>query len=265
MIKGRLPYPFETIGLAVSFSHGLPRLVAEMKRLAGLHDAMSVFIHAGKKTSEKQRALSQLLSSYGFNDNNSRVYWDPGETVSTILRICKHEVVDLLLIGASEREDFRLPIGQTAHAIALKAKCSLLIYTGAHKGNFQRLVVNGTEHRKTDKTIQTAVYFAGKENSESINVMDDNVDVQDESEIVEATQTINQTLEKPAIKLGSIQLSRDHSVTETAAKNNADLLVTYSSDHHLMIFDRISSKNGLDSMLKSMPCSMLIVHSRIRD
>jgi nucleotide-binding universal stress UspA family protein len=264
MIKGRLPFPFETIGLAVAFTSGLSTLVRETKRLCTLHGSTAVFMHVGKKTSEKQRELNNVLTANGFNDNNSRIYWDPGETIITLLRICKHEVVDLLLIGASERDSFHLPIGATARTIALKAKCSVLILTGGQLGPFRKLVVNGSGHRKTELTIQTAIHFGEYEKSDTIKIIDEaEIEMEDEDDIVQ-TKSINSILEKSAVAVEHHSLSpENNSITNFAFQNNADLLVTNSSDHHLLIFDRISLMNGLDTMLKNMPCSMLIVHSRM--
>lgn len=49
MIKGRAPFPFETIALALAFSPRLEALIAETARLAQLHQAKALFIHVGKK------------------------------------------------------------------------------------------------------------------------------------------------------------------------------------------------------------------------
>jgi nucleotide-binding universal stress UspA family protein len=271
MIKGRHPYPFETICLAVSFSPALPELMKETKRLCALHKAIAVFIHAGKKTSDKQRELTGLLSDNEFNDSNSRIYWDPGEPVPTILRICKSEVVDLLIVGRSDKSELQLPPGKTATALATKAKCSVLVFAGKHSEKFNRLVINGTEHKKTDLTIRTAAYFAEREKSDSLVIVGDGEAVYTSQgniqEIETRSDTLSGTIEKIGVKLKYVSLSKENcsTVTEYAFKNDADLLITYSSDHYLLIFDRISSGNGLESMLKSSPCSMLIVHSRNRE
>ncbi|MBL0103953.1 MAG: hypothetical protein IPP51_09485 [Bacteroidetes bacterium] len=78
MIKGKPSYPFHTIALAVSFSPGLEFLIRETKRLCDLHAAMAIFVHAGKKTGDKFRELSSVLSSARFHDGNSRIYWEQG-------------------------------------------------------------------------------------------------------------------------------------------------------------------------------------------
>ncbi len=271
MIKGKSPFPFQTICLAVSFSPGLPILIEETRRLCELHSATAIFIHVGKKTSEKQRELANMLIACGFNDNNSRLYWEPADTVNSILRICKHEVVDLLIAGASDKSEFKMPVGATATNLATKAKCSVLIYTGKSLNGFRKLVINGNEHRKTDLTIRTAIYFADKENAESIRVVDevesDYMNSGGYSDSPDTQFTGEPIMQKSVVKLQNVSLSNENckTVSEYAFRENADLLITYSSDHHLLIFDRISSGNGIESLLKDTPCSLLIVHSRLRD
>lgn len=274
MIKGRSPFPFDTIGLAVSFSPNLPELIRETRRLSDLHGSTAVFIHVGKKTSEKQRELIHLLSANGFNDSNSRIYWEPGDTVSSILRVCKHEVVDLLLIGASDRSEFKLPVGQIAVAVATKAKCSVLVYTGKPNARYNNIIVNGFEHRKTDLTVLTSIYFAEKESADTIHITDDNgTDFAGVSESYtpnsteSASASIRHAATRSKIRLNYVSLDKDHStsISEYSFKNKSDLIVTYSSDHHLLIFDRIASGNAIESLLKDLPCSMLIVHSRLTD
>jgi nucleotide-binding universal stress UspA family protein len=272
VIRGRHPYPFETLALAVSFSPALPRLIRETRRLCELHNAVAVFVHAGKKTGDKLRELSQLLSQNGFNDGNSRIYWDPGEVVSTVLRICKLEVVDLLIIGDNHTLDSHRPPGIIATSIATKAKCSVLLYTGKPQSNYSNIIINGTAHRKTDLTIMTALHFAEKEKATSLQIIELNDEVYAGAGMVDGPvdtypATLSKAISASPVKVKHVSLAKENcsNVTEYARKNNADLLVTYSSDHFLLIFDRINSDNGVETMLKNSPCSILIVHSRIRD
>ena len=275
MIKGKLPYPFQTIALAVSFAPGLSKLVAELKRLCEIHKAIAVFIHIGKKTNDKQRELSSILSTFGFHDGNSRIYWEQGDTVSCILRICKHEVVDLILTGASERENFELPVGKISSAIGTKAKCSVLIVKEIPTQGYKIMVVNGVDHRKSDLTMLTALYFAENEHTENMFVADDNsgnvlaessANFPDSSFQPDSNQ-FRETLNKTKINVTFFSLEKEHcsSITEYAFKNKADLIVTNSSDHHLLIFDRISTSDGIESLLKDLSCNLFIVHSRISE
>lgn len=273
MIKGKSPYPFETIVLAVAFTPGLTLLVSEMKRLCELHETLAVFIHVGKKTGDKQRELALLLSMNGFHDGNSRIYWEQGEIVNSILRICKHEVADLLITGASEGENFTLPVGQTTTGIATKAKCSVLIFTGSPSGSFKKIVVNGIEHKKTDLTILTSLYIAEKENVDSILVADDNegslyeeaTNDNNRQALKTGSYALREIIGKSKVNVNFFSLANENckTISEYAFKNDADLIITHSSDHHLLIFDRISNGEGIEALLMNLPCNLLIVHSRL--
>jgi len=276
MIKGKSPYPFQTIALAVSFSPGLPFLIAEMKRLSELHGSFAIFLHIGKKTNDKHRDLISLLSSHHFNDSNSRIYWEQGDTVPNILRICKHEVVDLLLLGASEKDQFKLPAGRITNEIATQAKCSVMIYADyTSVDKFKNIVIEGGEHSKTEQTIQTGIYFADKIHATNITVFDEggvssyadsysgfSKKVEDEGEAVVAD-----TPSKSKISINRITLSSASSndIADYCFKNDTDLLVMRSSEHRLRIFDRISEEKSIENFLSKLPCNLLIVHSRPLD
>ena len=272
MIKGKSPYPFQTIALAVSFSPGLQELVAEMSRLCRLHNTVGVFIHVGKKTNDKLREFSFLLSENGFHDGNSRIYWENGEIVSSILNICKNEVVDLLVAGSSERENFKQPTGQTVSELARKAKCSILIFSSFPQGGYKSITVNGIENRKNDLTLLTAVYFANKEKASELNIVEDNdetiyTDDSTKQVVSSGSNIVKEAAEKAKVQLKVFNLTQESNSTlsEFAFRNNSDLIITHSNDHKLLIFDRISSVNGIGSLLRNLPCNILIVHSRLKD
>ena len=269
MIKGRAPYPFETIAHAVSFSPALPALIAEMGRLCVLHNSLAIFIHVGKKTAEKHRELALHLSNNGFHDGNSRIYWEQGEVVANVLRICKYEVVDLLLAGVSERADLGLPAGSIARQLAKKAKCSVLILSGLPAGRFTKIVVNGKENKKTGLTIRTATYLANVEKLSEVVVAGelklsqenagDYMTISSLSESVSSADSMAPVI----VRTVSPESENFKSLSDYAFQIQADLLVTYSSDHPFLIFDRLSDSNGIDELLNRMPSSLLIVHSRI--
>ncbi len=272
MIKGKSPYPFETIGLGISFTPALPFLIAEMKRICQIYDALAVFIHVGKKTSEKQRELAQMLGDYGFHDGNSRIHWEQGDAVTGILLNCKMEVVDLLLIGSNEKASLGIPIGSTASQVAKKAKCSVLIYSRIPQGGFKKIILNGTEHQKTDLTILTGMYVTDKESAEDVTVIADEGNNKlseaishSHGETQSGTILFQQSIEKARAKMKFVNLENKQSISEFSFRNNADLVVTRSSDHALLIFDRISGSDGIDSLLTGLPANLLIVHSRLSD
>jgi nucleotide-binding universal stress UspA family protein len=287
MIKGKAAYPFETIALAVAFSPRLEALIAETKRLAELFDTKTVFIHVGKRTSDKDKHLSSLLLNYGFNDTNCVVHWQDGNPVETILSVCKNHVVDLLLIGALEKENMlKYYMGSISREISRRAKCSVMMITEPriHPHPAKNIVVNGHEHAKTVHTINTAIYFAEREGVNEILVVDEfdmpalSMSIAEDSTESETVQIKNGTLNELSTKLSSLIDSVDkknidvklktisgrsgYTIGQFAQNTKADLLVVNSPDHHLTIFDRIFS-HDLEYVLADLPCNMLIVHSRV--
>jgi nucleotide-binding universal stress UspA family protein len=287
MIKGKASYPFETIALAVAFSPRLETLIAETKRLAELFSAKSVFIHVGKRTSDKEKHLNNYLLNYGFNDSNCIVHWQDGNPVDIVLSVCKNNVVDLLIIGALEKENLlKYYMGSVSREISRRAKCSVMMLTDPKikPQPFQNIVVNGHEHAKTIHTVNTALYFAEKENVNEILVVDE-MDIpalsmsaaedSTEPEVASMKSTILleektrltaliESLDKRniEIKMKTISGRSGYTIAQFAQSAGADLLVVNSPDHHLNIFDRIFS-HDLEYVLADLPCNMLIVHSRV--
>ncbi len=287
MIKGKASYPFETIALAVAFSPRLEALIAEAGRFASIFQAKTVFIHAGKISDEKEKHLNNLLNHYGFNSSNSVTEWKEGDAVDTILSICKKHIVDLLIIGAVEKENMlKYYMGSVSREISRRAKCSVLMLIEPKLSPipFQRMVVNGHSHSKSVHSIETAIYLAGKENLNNIIIVDEvdipaiSMSIADDNTAPEAEYIMETIIEDEHSKLSELLSSVDHkniqlkpntfsgrrgfTIGKYAQSVNADLLVVNSPDHHMNIFDRIFT-HDLEYMLADLPCNMLIVHSRV--
>lgn len=287
MIKGKPSYPFETIALAVAFSPRLEALIAEARRFVSIFAAKMIFIHVGKRSPDKEKHLSNILNHYGFDENNSLVVWQEGDAVDTILSVCKQNVVDLLIIGAVEKENMlKYYMGSVSREISRRAKCSVLMLTDPRLSPvpFQRMVVNGHDHSKTIHTIETALYVARRENMDEIIVVDE-IDIPavsmgiandspepeaehiKESMFAEESSKLTEMLssvDSKGIQLKAKTFSgrRGYTIGQFAQRMNADLLVVNSPDHHMTIFDRIFT-HDLEYMLADLPCNMLIVHSRV--
>ena len=162
-LKKRPSYPFETIAVAVSFSPRCQPVLAEAKRLSDILSASLLLIHIGEKTSEKEQELDEMMAAIGVNPNHSRIIWMEGDPVDTILKLCKLNIVDLLILGALEKENIlKFYIGSIARNISRKAKCSVLLLTNPTEEpvKFKKIIVNGVENPKTIHTLNTSLYLA---------------------------------------------------------------------------------------------------------
>jgi nucleotide-binding universal stress UspA family protein len=287
VLKKRSPFPFETIALAVAFSPRLEALLCETKRIASLYGSHLVLIHVGKKESEWEDKLDKLIAKTGISKIKHRVIWMEGEPVDTILRLCKLNVVDLLILGAIERENlFKYYVGSIARNISRRAKCSVLLLTtpSINPKKFAKIMVSGVDNPKTELTLQTVQYMAEKEKVKEFKVIRE-VDFpllpgganeneaeseviqikrqlfeEEQTRIVELVQRIAK--EQVSITIEDVNGKAGYAISHHARKNNADLVVFNSPDVLLGLFDRIFT-HDIEYVLADLPCNLLIVHSRL--
>ena len=286
-LKKRPSYPFETIAVAVSFSSRCEFLLIEAKRLADVCGATLLLLHIGEKSREKEQLMDDMLSKSGIDMNKSRLIWMEGDPVDTLLKLCKLNIVDLLILGALEKENLlKFYIGSIARNISRKAKCSVLLLTNpADKPKkYRKFVVNGVENPKTIHTINTSLYLAKLLKVKDVTVINE-VDMPGLAMTMAADSTAPETKEIKKLftekseeslqmiiekcDVGNINLSNKlikgkpgYAISKFAKDKNADLLVINSPDTNLNLFDRIFA-HDIEYILADLPCNLLIVHSRV--
>jgi nucleotide-binding universal stress UspA family protein len=286
-LKGRPPFPFETIGVAIAFSPRLESLLGESWQLAKLFNARLVLMHSGERNRSKEAKLDEIFRRLGIEESRTRTIWNDGNPVDTLLELCKLNAVDLLVIGALRKENMiRYYLGSVARKISRSAKCSVLLLTNPVKegSRFRKLMVNGISNPKTEHTIRTAVYFAkhtgGKEITVAVEVDEQGLamTIAGESTAAEASQMRKEMKDEEIGKVqdvirgmtpDSIQVNEKllkgkpgYAIRQYAESKKADLLVINSPDVHLNLIDRIFT-HDMEYILEDLPCNVLIVHSRI--
>lgn len=287
-LKGRPSFPFETIAVAVAFSPKLEAIISEARQLAEIFKARFLLIHVGAHTAAKEANLAAICTNLGITLQVDTI-WGSGDTVATLLEICKQHMVDLLILGARRRENvFRYYSGSVARGLCRQAKCSLLLLTEPKTSTttFGKIVVDCVEHPKTPHALNTAFYFAGGVGSFEIRAIRE-VDqsglamaMSDDSTSGERTQVKEQLVLDAETRLKELTYGRssDQLAVRTAVLSgrpgfiirkyaeecNADLLVIHSPDGKYRLMDRIFT-HDLEHILEHLPCNMLIVHARIGD
>ena len=286
-LKKRPAYPFETIAVAVSFSPRCLPVLAQAKYLSDVLKASLLLIHIGEKSSEKERQLDDLMSKLGMNDSHYRVIWMEGEPVETILKLCKLNMVDLLVLGALEKENvLKFYLGSIARNISRRAKCSVLLLTNPTEQpiRYKKIVVNGVENPKTVHTISTAFYFAKHVKAKDVTIVNEvNVPglamaIADDStapeakeikkhfneEVEEHIQSIVKQCDTADINVmnKSVKGKPGYAISKYAKDRKADVLVINSPDTNLNLLDRIFT-HDIEYILAHLPCNLLIVHSRV--
>jgi nucleotide-binding universal stress UspA family protein len=287
-LKKRPPYPFENIAVALGFTPRLEGVMAEAVRLARVLNATLILMHVGEKTPEKEEMLDKLIEKLGIEKMHYRLIWmEEGDPVDTILRLCKLNIVDLLVLGALEKENLlKYYLGSVARNLSRKAKCSvlLLIHPSAEPRRFRKLVVTGVDNPKTIHTINTSLYFAKNIGVKEITIVTEvhtpglAMTMADSSSAPEANKIKKGIVEEETSKLHSlldncnaegvkinektITGKPGFAIRNYAENKKADLLVINSPDTQLNILDRIFT-HDIEYILEDLPCDVLIVHSRV--
>ena len=145
-LKGRSPYPFETIGVLVAFTARLEEVLAEAGYLARILGARLLLIYIGKETLKLKTTLDEICEHSGLNSPEITRVWLEGDPIKVLLEICKKNSVDLLILETIRREKaLRYYLGSVARGMSRTAKCSLLLLTEPQKGGtqFRKIVVSG--------------------------------------------------------------------------------------------------------------------------
>jgi nucleotide-binding universal stress UspA family protein len=289
MQKKRPPYPFETIATAITFSPRMDALIGEAVQLAKKFNAKLVFIHIGEKAEGRKEELTKIIENLAEGISFS-VSCRSGEPVESILQVCRENVVDLLVIGALEKETLiKYFFGSVARNICRKAKCSVLLLTqpSASERNFNSIVINAKDNPKTPFTIETASYFANAYGVKQLQIVVEHqlspalysslpVDINEEEaqKLKEDLQDSDILEVKNILKKVNIQgfkLNVDYvsgkpgfAINTYTRENNYDLLVVNSPDDKLNFLDRIFI-NDFEYLLENLPANLLIVHSRINN
>ncbi len=286
-LKKRPAFPFETIAVGLSFSPRMESVLAEAKKIADACNAKLVLIHVGLKTKEKESILDNILFTAGIDVKKAKIIWTEGDEVDTILKICKLNIVDLLVVGALEKENLiKFYLGSIARTICRKAKCSVLLLTNTSSQKTKnKVIVNaGADHPKTMHTINTAFYFAKQIGIKEVTLVHEvhspalAMAMAESSSAPEVTKIKKEFTEEESSKLHNIIAKCDtgnlkinekvikgkpgYAVRQYAITKKADLLVINSPDTHLTFLDRIFT-HDIEYILADLPCNLLIVHSRV--
>lgn len=286
-LKDRLPYPFETIAVAVTFSPRYKSVIREAARLAEVYQARLLLIHIGNLSQEQKNKINDCLDGCNLNNKGYEIIDESGPVVPILLKICKQNVVDLLVFGALKKETvLKHYVGSIARNISRKAKCSVLLLPEPKEEPtaFEKIVVSAVDAPKTPLTLTTAVYIANKENTDSLNIVseeyipmfesayadcstDKEIDLKKADYSDKCTKRLKDLLDQiPGastlnIKKRIIFGKPGHSIQVYAKSCKPDLLIVNSPKKRLGLLDRLFP-HDLEYLLEDLPCNLLIVHSR---
>ena len=218
--------PFNTIGIGVTFSPNLKANVYEAARLSLMFHAKLILIHVGEKSSHKEEKFYAILEPFLKDNLKVEIVFQLGNTVDVILSATEKKQIDLLILGALQRENFlKYYVGSIARKITRRAKCSilLLIKPSIERIPCQHIVVNGLKDPKTKRTIASAFYVANALSTDKITIVEEITQEELAIKIEDDKSLRRSTIVKERIKLR--ENSRVKSLLTGIPKNYTDNIV----------------------------------------
>lgn len=244
--------------------------------------ASLIAVHVGEKSLEKEQQLQHLLKDVPPLQKELKTIFKQGKPVDVILESCIVENVDLLILGALQKENiYKYYVGSIARKLTRKASCSvlLMIKPSVEPIPVNHIVVNGLKDKKTAETIRFAFDFAKRIDTKRITIVEEvsqaalAVKVNDDETLQKATlkkeelkkqedirvKGILKTIETGNInvKTQSIFGRRGYSIGHYARVKRADLLIM-NEPSKTTILDRIFP-HDIEYILSELPTDVLIV------
>jgi nucleotide-binding universal stress UspA family protein len=276
---------FSIIGLAVSFSPTTKAMVAEALRLVEWFQSDLVLIHVGTKNSEKSEAMQKLINESALNISRIKVFWVQGDPADEILKVCKHEKVDLLVAGALKKENLvNHYLGTVARKIMRKATCSIWMISDPSMEikPLKNIVVDAEDGGNMHEILKLACMLASQEQGTWVHIVRElkllglalaareqcteaEYDELKRNLMREETMLVEKELElipHQHIKINIKLLSgkSGFELVQFAKRKASDLLIIHAPQRKLSFFDRIFTHDQ-EYIFSDLPCSLLILQS----
>jgi nucleotide-binding universal stress UspA family protein len=278
-------HSFDKILIGIAFSPNIVANIHEAVRLANMFNSDLVCVHVGEKTKEKETQLQEIFEQAPTLLNKISFLYQSGNPVEVILETCKTQNIDLLILGALQKENiYKYYVGSIARILTRKAPCSvlLLIKHSIERVPCKHIVVNGLKDPKTEETIQTSFYVSRGLGCQKVTIVEEviqqeihakaNDDVSLRKMKIEKERIANreekrvkdilthipqENKENIAIKTQSIFGKRGYSIGHYARVVRADLLIM-NAPNKTTILDRLFP-HDMEYILSELPTDVLIV------
>ena len=277
--------PFNIIAIGVAFSPNLKANLYEAARLSRMFHSKLVLIHVGTFSEEKETTINSILKPFISEGLEVELLFRSGDPATVILTCIIDCKVDLLILGALQRENFvKYYVGSIARKITRKALCSVLLHINPSIERIpcKHIVVNGLKDERTQEAIASAFYVGHSLQSEQITIVEEisqeeiAVKVDDDKTLRKATLIkeklrrreefrIKEILEtvpeahknSMSIKSQPIFGKRGYSIGHYAKVVRADLLVM-NAPGKTGFWDRIFP-HDIEHILTELPTDVLII------
>ena len=278
-------HQFNKIVIGIAFSPNLEQNIFESIRLSNMFNAQLICVHVGTQTAEKEAQLQKLIAGAPNPDKPIKTIFQEGIPSKVILDVCHQENIDLLILGALQKENiYKYYVGSIARVLTRKAPCSvlLLIKHSITRIPCKHIVVNGLKNPNTEETLRTSFYVSQSFGCKKITIVEEitqgeiHVKINDDLSLRKASiareriktredirvkdllKRIREDLKKEiSIQTQSIFGKRGYSIGHYARVVRADLLIMNAPDKTSLL-DRIFP-HDIEYILSELPTDVLIV------
>lgn len=275
--------------MGFAFSPNLKANVFEAIRLSSFLNAHVYFLHVGSNSIDKEKTFNDILEDSPVKSKKLSVIWKKGEPVETIREQCKKNNIDLLLLGAMQRENMlKFYMGSIARKLTRNAPCSvlLLIKPSLIRKPTQHIVVNAFESPQTESTILSAFHFGKALNVKKVTLVEEinrsevAVEADDDHSLRKVTlrkEELNlreltrvkeilshipdSLLEGVKVHSQNIFGTRGYSIGHYAKVVRAELLIMNAAENRKSFLGRIFPQD-LEYILSELPTDVLIIKSK---
>jgi nucleotide-binding universal stress UspA family protein len=275
--------------MGFAFSPNLKANVFEAIRLTSFLNAHIYFLHVGSSSVAKEKIFTDILVDSPVKPEKISVIWEKGEPVETIREQCKKNNIDLLLLGALQRENMlKFYMGSIARKLTRNAPCSvlLLIKPSLIRKPTQHIVVNAFESPQTESTILSAFHFGKALNVKKITLVEEinrsevAIEADDDLSLKKVTlrkEELNRRelsrvkeilshipdslLEGIKINSQNIFGTRGYSIGHYAKVVRAELLIMNDAENRKGFLGRVFPRD-LEYILSELPTDVLIIKSK---
>lgn len=265
----------------MAFSPNLKANLFEAIRTANMFDAELVAVHVGKKDTKKEQDLNAVLKEAPEIQNAFTTVWKEGNPVAIILDTCVKEQIDLLIIGALQKENlYKYYVGSIARKLTRKAPCSvlLLIKPSIERVPCKHIVVNGLQDDSTPDTLTYAFNVAHSLDCKRVTIVEEisqdtvAIKVSDDKTLKECTLNKERIEKREDLRVKSILKNidtndvkvktqsifgrRGYSIGHYARVKRADLLIM-NKPKKTRLVDRLFP-HDLEYILSELPTDVLI-------
>ena len=247
-----------------------------------MFNADLIGVHVAEKDPEKEKIVQEIVAEAPSIKNSFNTIWQKGKPVDVILNTVKDQQIDLLILGALQKENiYKYYVGSIARELTRKAACSvlLLIKSSVERIPCNHIVVNGLKDPRTKEAIETSFKVSKDLGCKRITIVEEispselDIKVSDDKTLKEATLVKEQIKNREEtrvknildgidskgiiVKTQSIFGRRGYSIGHYAKVKRADLLVM-NAPSKTGLFDRVFP-HDLEYILSELPTDVLIV------